>query len=458
MNTFRKNGRSAVAPVQRPGRKRPQSTAQHSQTATTKTTKKVVPGPGGKPVQVVQTEQHVVKKTVWTRAMSGASKAAKPGTWKHSGKSVKKIIPHASKQGKDSEGFNMSYYRPCFFALKKQEQFDLYVNGLAPRMTMLEVAKLKASRLHATRAFDVRAVMYSTHKPPKGYAIPQRNLVAEAELAKQRCLEEAAARRHQKHAATATAADGDALPAHPTPDDIAEIRLQARLARARLEKEKEENERERQRQRERQRELQEARQLQRERVERVNDLRQELVRLRERKEHEVVKRKRGKKAPTRKDRDVWDQLQEEEQKLEQEYLRLRVQVQQHPVWERQERLKDVKHEHGRLRERMACELQRRKQAKKAATRKDREVWAGFQEEEKGLKKEHQKLRLELQQHREELQRRRDQYVEWKERRREALERKKADRVRQTAVAAAEEHGRGKGRRMAGRTVASSSRN
>jgi hypothetical protein len=56
MNTFKRNGNSAARPIQRPAQKRPQG-AQQSQTATTKTTKKVVAGPGGKPVQVVGTSE-----------------------------------------------------------------------------------------------------------------------------------------------------------------------------------------------------------------------------------------------------------------------------------------------------------------------------------------------------------------------------------------------------------------
>ncbi|KAH6641084.1 hypothetical protein F5144DRAFT_618719 [Chaetomium tenue] len=220
MNTFRQNGNSAARSTQRPATKKPQSGARQSQTTTTKTTKKVVAGPNGQPVQVV--EERTVKKTMWSRAVNGASKATKPSTWMHSGKSANNPPTHASKQGKDSAGFNMSYYRKSFFMLEKQAQFDLYVNGLAPKMTLWEVNKLKASRRHAVRVFRPHAVMYEAHVSPRGYAAPTRDLVAEAKAAKRRAAATAQARK-TKLANSTAAAPGDALPVHPTPAHYAKM-------------------------------------------------------------------------------------------------------------------------------------------------------------------------------------------------------------------------------------------
>lgn len=159
---------------------------------------------------------------MWTRAVNGASKAAKPSTWKHPGKSAKNPPTHASKLGKDSSGFNLSYYRKSFFMLEKQAQFDLYVNGLAPKMTIWEVNMLKASRRRAVRVFRPHAVMYEAHVSPQGYTAPTRDLVAEAKAAKRRAAATAQARK-TKLANSTAAAPGDALPIHPTPAHYAKI-------------------------------------------------------------------------------------------------------------------------------------------------------------------------------------------------------------------------------------------
>ena len=187
----------------------------------------------------------MVKRTIWARALTGASNAAKPSTWK---RSAKKAIPHASKQGKDSSGFNLSYYRKTFFMLEKQVQFDLYMNGLAPKMTRLEVNMLKASRRPAVRVFRAHAVMYDTHISPSGYAAPPRDIVAEAKKAKIRAVEAAEARK-KKLANSTSAAPGDALPIHPTPAHYAKIQVQQqRPAKARPQQQQQQQHQQQQRQ------------------------------------------------------------------------------------------------------------------------------------------------------------------------------------------------------------------
>ena len=46
--------------------------------------------------------------------MTGTKSVTRANTWKNTskatGKAVKKLIPHAAKHGKDSSGFNLSYY------------------------------------------------------------------------------------------------------------------------------------------------------------------------------------------------------------------------------------------------------------------------------------------------------------------------------------------------------------
>ncbi|KAG7289168.1 hypothetical protein NEMBOFW57_005531 [Staphylotrichum longicolle] len=137
-----------------------------------------------------ETEEHIVKKTVWTRVLTGGKRAVTSTNWKHHvthpGQAVKRIIPHASKQGKDSSGFNLSYYRKSFFLLDKQTQFDLYIAGLAPKMTKREVDKLRSSVRQISRQYKTETVMYDAHISPSGYEAPLKDIVAEANAAKLR--------------------------------------------------------------------------------------------------------------------------------------------------------------------------------------------------------------------------------------------------------------------------------
>ncbi|KAK4119871.1 hypothetical protein N657DRAFT_693379 [Parathielavia appendiculata] len=161
---------------------------------------------------------HIVKKTVWARVLTGATKAAKPANWKHPGNAVKRLIPHAANVGKDSPGFNLSYYRKTFFILDKQTQFDLYMAGLAPKMTKREVDKLRSSGFGISRQYKRETVMYDVHISPSGYEAPLKDIVAEAKAAK---LRAAAAAKKQ-------AANPDALPAHPTPAKYTKLQAQTK--------------------------------------------------------------------------------------------------------------------------------------------------------------------------------------------------------------------------------------
>jgi hypothetical protein len=167
-----------------------------------------------------ETEEHIVKKTVWTRVLTGATKAAKPTNWRHPVKTVKRLIPHAAKVGKDSSGFNLSYYRKTYFLLDKQTQFDLYMAGLAPKMTKREVDKLRSSVFHISRQYKPETVMYDAHISPSGYEAPIKDVVAEAKAAK---LRAAAAAKKKKQAA-----NPDALPAFPTPANYTKIQVKPR--------------------------------------------------------------------------------------------------------------------------------------------------------------------------------------------------------------------------------------
>ncbi|KAK4247065.1 hypothetical protein C7999DRAFT_14872 [Corynascus novoguineensis] len=228
----KRSGHLAARPAQTQAKKQPHHPNQKSHTTRTQTRRRVERGPGGQPVQVVaETEEHVVKKTVWTRVLTGATKAAAP-TWKKTGKAVKSVVPHSNKSGKDSMGFNLSYYRKTFFLLDKQAQFDLYQAGLAPKLTAWEASKFKNSSRRVCRKYKKQAVMYAAHQSPDGYAAPPMDLVVEAKAAKLRARAFAEAKKkekmekkkkkQQKKGKEAAVNqnnddDSDALPAHPTP-------------------------------------------------------------------------------------------------------------------------------------------------------------------------------------------------------------------------------------------------
>lgn len=161
--------------------------------------------------------------------MTGTKSVTRANTWKNTskatGKAVKKLIPHAAKHGKDSSGFNLSYYRKSFFLLDKQTQYDLYMSGFAPKMTKREVSKLRASSRHGhtSTTYKPETVMYDAHISPSGYEAPLKDLVAEAKAAKRRAVATAKKRKQ-----AAAAANGDALPAHPTPAAYTKIQVQRR--------------------------------------------------------------------------------------------------------------------------------------------------------------------------------------------------------------------------------------
>ncbi|KAK3896425.1 hypothetical protein C8A05DRAFT_40044, partial [Staphylotrichum tortipilum] len=188
-----------------------------AQTSTTRTTRKVVMRPGGDPMQVTETEQHiVVKKTVWTRVLTGGKKAVAASNWKYHitnpGQAVKRIIPHSAKEGKDSCGYNMSYYRKTFLLLNRQTQVNLYIGGLAPKMTENEVKTLRKSGLQFNRPkpYMPERVMYDAHVSPSGHRAAPRDLIADSKDAKR----------------AAAAGNPDALPAFLTPAAATKIQAQ----------------------------------------------------------------------------------------------------------------------------------------------------------------------------------------------------------------------------------------
>ncbi|KAK4099566.1 hypothetical protein N658DRAFT_560293 [Parathielavia hyrcaniae] len=217
MHFSRQQGAAVARPAQQPVQR---GSTQQSRTATKNNPQRAVPGPGGERVQMTEPQEHPVKKTVWNRVLTGATKAAKPANWKHPGRAVKRFIPHAAKVGKDSSGFNLSYYRNTFFLLNNQMQFDLYMAGLAPKMTKREVDKLRASALRIRRKYKPETVMYDAHISPSGYEAPLKDVVAEAKAAKLRAVVAAQKKKQQQ------AASEDALPAFPTPASYTKIQVQ----------------------------------------------------------------------------------------------------------------------------------------------------------------------------------------------------------------------------------------
>jgi hypothetical protein len=164
--------------------------------------------------------------------MTGTKSVTRSGTWKSTGKAtskaVKKLIPHAAKLGKNSSGFNLGYYREAYFALEEEKQYNLFMSGFAPKMTRREVHKLRSTFCDSvpTRTYKPQTVMYDAHISPAGYEAPLKDLVAEAAAAKRHAIEMARQRRARK-----LAANGDALPAHPTPATYTKIQIHARPAK-----------------------------------------------------------------------------------------------------------------------------------------------------------------------------------------------------------------------------------
>ncbi|KAK4149415.1 hypothetical protein C8A00DRAFT_46966 [Chaetomidium leptoderma] len=222
MDVSGQNMGSTARPAQRPlAAQRPaQTQARESRPA-----QKVATRPGGKPVQVIETK---AKKTVWGRVKNGASKAAKPSSWKNPGKAAKRLMP-SSTHAKDNYGLNTSYYRKTFFLLDKQAQFDLYMAGMAPKLTKLEANRLGSFGRPVTREYKRAPVLYVAQVSPSGYSAPLRNIVVEAKAAKVRA---AAAAKKKKEAAAAAAGNPDALPAFPTPAAYSKIQIQTRPAKA----------------------------------------------------------------------------------------------------------------------------------------------------------------------------------------------------------------------------------
>jgi hypothetical protein len=192
-----------------------------------------------------ETEEHFVKKTMWTRVMTGTKSVTRSGTWKSTGKAtskaVKKLIPHSAKLGKDSSGFNLRYYREAYFALNEQDQYNLFMSGFAPKMTKREVSKLRATFRDGlpTHTYRPQTVMYDAHISPTGREAQPKDLVDEAAAAKRRAVEMAKQRRQ-----AAAAASGDALPAHPTPATYTKIQAHSsRPTKARLQKQQKQQQR-----------------------------------------------------------------------------------------------------------------------------------------------------------------------------------------------------------------------
>ena len=180
----------------------------------------------------LETEEHIVKKTVWTRVLTGGKRAVASSNWKHHvthpGQAVKLMIPgHASKLGKDSSGFNLSYYRKSFFLLDRQTQFNLFYAGLAPKMTKREIENLRSSVRQISRQYKPESVMYDAHVSPSGYEAPLKDVVAEANEFKLRAAAAAANKKKKQGAATATA-NPDSLPSFPTPANYSKIQVQPR--------------------------------------------------------------------------------------------------------------------------------------------------------------------------------------------------------------------------------------
>ncbi|KAL2191452.1 hypothetical protein L209DRAFT_739503 [Thermothelomyces heterothallicus CBS 203.75] len=251
MSSRRDNGHQAAAKGKQPVRTPQHRPVQQSQTTTqAKTSSTVVTGFDGEPVQVIETEEHVTKKTVWTRILTGATNAAKPAL-KQTGKALKSAVPQPRKTDKDNLGSNLSYYRKTFFLLDKQTQFDLYMAGLAPRMTKLEAQRFDSQipTRRVCRRFKKVPVMYATQEPPKEQAASPRNLVKGAQDAKTHAAvansissnnttknsnknHETRMDRKGKGKMTkvgASSDDPDALPAHPTPEAFNRISYRVQI-------------------------------------------------------------------------------------------------------------------------------------------------------------------------------------------------------------------------------------
>ena len=162
------------------------------------------------PANNPETKEYFVKKTVWTRVLTGGRKAVAASGWNYPSESFDRFIPHAAKVGKDSSGFNMSYYRKSFFLLDKQTQYDLYRSGLAPKMTRVEVEMLRASGRKWTYDYEDESVMYDAHISPSGYEAPMKDLVADAKEAKAAALA-AAANKKKKPQQQQQAANPNAI-------------------------------------------------------------------------------------------------------------------------------------------------------------------------------------------------------------------------------------------------------
>jgi hypothetical protein len=166
-----------------------------------------------------ETQEYSVKKTMWTKILAT--------DWKyhvtHPHKAVKRLVANVNNVGQDTCGLNLSFYRAAFFNLNVQTQFDLYVAGMAPKMTRREVDRLRASVRQVRRTFKTVPVMYAAHVSPSGHHAPPRDLVAEAQAAKDR----AAGKKTRKQQRPS---HPDALPVFPTPNNITKVRIQAKPA------------------------------------------------------------------------------------------------------------------------------------------------------------------------------------------------------------------------------------
>ncbi|AEO56535.1 hypothetical protein MYCTH_2125509 [Thermothelomyces thermophilus ATCC 42464] len=235
MSSRRDNGHQAAAKGKQPVRTPQHRPVQQSQTTTqAKTSSTVVTGFDGEPAQVIETEEHVTKKTVWTRILTGATNAAKPAL-KQTGKALKSAVPQPRMTGKDDLGSNLSYYRKTFFLLDQQTRFDLYMAGLAPRMTKSEARRFDSQipTRRVCRRFKKVPVMYATQEPPNEQAASPRNLAKGAKDAKAHAAVASSSSSNTKNSnknhktrvdrkgkgktVGASSDDPDALPAHPTP-------------------------------------------------------------------------------------------------------------------------------------------------------------------------------------------------------------------------------------------------
>ncbi|KAH6626531.1 hypothetical protein B0J18DRAFT_489389 [Chaetomium sp. MPI-SDFR-AT-0129] len=195
-----------------------------AETSTTRTTRRVVAGQNGQPMEVLETEQRTTKRTMWTRVFSGGDKTAtkkpsQPGKykfWQRTGN--KNTNTHASKTGTNSAGFNLRYYRERFAELPRQTQFDLYMAGMAPLMTYLEHRRFKSRNagMRVLKAYRPVPVMYAAQEAPSGFAAPPKNLRLEAKIAKERDAARAVRRNGKATSAAAAAASASVATAAAT--------------------------------------------------------------------------------------------------------------------------------------------------------------------------------------------------------------------------------------------------